>query len=43
MSEYTDLKNNTYKISQSSIANSSENEKHREEIIEELYRIFDKK
>ena len=41
MSEYTDLRNNTYTINQSSVANSSESK--REEIIEELYRIFDKK
>ncbi len=43
MSEYTDLRNNTYKISQSSLANSFQAAQNKEEIIEALYRIFDKK
>lgn len=43
MSEYTDLKNHTYKVSQSLLTNSPQTEQRKEEIIEELYRIFDKK
>lgn len=43
MSEYTDLKNNTYKINQISLANSSQATQNKEEIIEALYRIFDKR
>lgn len=43
MSEYTDLKNNTYKINQSSLINSLQAAQLKEEIIEELYSIFDKK
>lgn len=43
MSEYTDLKNNTYKISQSSIVSDLQSERQKEEIIEALYSIFDKK
>lgn len=42
MSEYTDLRNNTYKIIQSTIMDNSEFEQRKEEIAEELYRIFDK-
>ena len=40
MSEYTDIRNNTYQIHQRSLVNTSQAE---QEIIEELYRIFDKK
>lgn len=43
MSEYTDLKNNTYKINQISLANSSQAAQNKEEIIEALYRIFDRR
>ena len=57
MSEYTDIRNNTYQIHQRSLVNTSQAEqqkqeiidevqdidKHMQEIIEELYRIFDKK
>lgn len=43
MSEYTDLKNNTYRINQSSLADNSKAVQCKEEIIEALYRIFDKK
>lgn len=43
MSEYKDLKNNTYKIYQSSLANSFQAAQSKEEIIESLYQIFDKK
>lgn len=43
MSEYTDLKNNTYKINQSSLVNGLQAEQQKEKIIEALYRIFDNK
>lgn len=43
MSEYTDLKNNTYKINQSSLVNGLQSEQRKEEVIEALYSIFDKK
>lgn len=43
MSEYTDLKNNTYRINQSTLANGSQVAQSKEEIIEALYRIFDKR
>ena len=43
MSEYTDIRNNTYKIHQRSLVNTSQSEQQKQEIIEELYRIFDKK
>lgn len=43
MSEYTDVKNHTYKINQSSLANNSQAAQSKEDIIEALYRIFDKK
>lgn len=43
MSTYTDVKNHTYQIKQSSLANNSQTAQNREEIIEALYRIFDKK
>nr|QGT51068.1 hypothetical protein Firmicute1046_1440 [uncultured Firmicutes bacterium] len=42
MSEYKDLRNNTYKINQSVLLDDSQTEQRREEIIEELYRIFNK-
>ena len=41
MSEYTDIRNNTYQIHQRSLVNTSQAEQQK--IIEELYRIFDKK
>ena len=43
MSEYTDIRNNTYQIHQRSLVNTSKAEQQKQEIIEELYRIFDKK
>lgn len=43
MSEYKDLRNNIYGINQSVLVEDSQIEQRREEIIEELYRIFDKK
>ena len=43
MSEYTDIRNNTYQIHQRSLVNTSQAEQQQQEIIEELYRIFDKK
>lgn len=43
MSEYTDVKNHTYKINQSSLAGNSQAVQSKEEIIEALYRIFDKR
>ena len=43
MSEYTDIRNNTYQIHQRSLVNTSQAEHQKQEIIEELYRIFDKK
>ncbi len=43
MSEYTDLKNNTYKINQISLVNGLQAKQQKEEIIEALYRIFEKK
>ena len=43
MSEYTDIRNNTYQIHQRSRVNTSQAEQQTQEIIEELYRIFDKK
>lgn len=43
MSEYTDVKNNTYKVEQKCILSEDERKRAEEEIIEELYRIFTKK
>lgn len=43
MSTYTDVKNHTYQIKQSSLASNSQVVQSKEEIIEALYRIFDKK
>lgn len=43
MAEYTDIRNNTYQIHQRSLVNTSQAEQQKQEIIEELYRIFDKK
>ena len=41
MSEYTDIRNNTYQIHQRSLVNTSQAEQQKQEIIEELYRIFE--
>ena len=43
MSEYTDIKNNTYKISHQIRLTDEEREKAENEIVEELYKIFTSK
>lgn len=43
MSEYTDTKNNTYKITNTVLLTEEEKEKAENEIVEELYMIFTKK
>ena len=43
MSEYTDIGNNTYQIHQRSLVNTSPAERQKQELIEELNRILDKK
>lgn len=43
MSEYTDVKNHTYQIKQSSLAGNPQVVQSKEEIIEALYCIFDKR
>ena len=43
MSEYTDKKNNTYKITNTVLLTEEEKEKAENEIVEELYMIFTKK
>lgn len=43
MSEYTDIRNNTYQVNHRSLVSTSQAEQQKQEIIEELYRIFDKK
>lgn len=40
MSEYTDIKNNTYKIIQRSLDKDKEKEDNEAEIIDRLYYIF---
>ena len=43
MSEYTDEKNNTYKITNTVLLTSEEKEQIENEIVEELYKIFTRK
>ena len=43
MSEYTDIKNNTYKIIEQSRVPSEEKAHVQNEIVEELYNIFTRK
>lgn len=43
MSEYKDLKNNTRKIIEWTLTEKSKGARLREEVIDELYRIFEKK
>ena len=43
MTQYTDIRNNTNQIHQRSLVNTYQAEQQKQEIIEELYRIFDKK
>ena len=43
MSEYKDIKNNTYKIEQKCILSEEERKQAEEEPIEEVYRIFAKR
>ena len=40
MSEYTDIRNNTYQIHQRSLVNTSQAEQQKQEIIEELKKII---
>lgn len=40
MSEYTDIKNNTYEILQKTLSTDAERECMEEEVVEELYKIF---
>lgn len=42
MSEYKDIMNNTYRISHTVLMSGEEREKYESEIIEELYRVFEK-
>ena len=39
MSEYTDIRNNTYQIHQRSLVNTSQAEQQKQEIIEEIISI----
>ena len=43
MSEYTDAKNNTYKITNTVPLTQEEKEQAENEIVEELYKIFSQK
>lgn len=43
MSEYTDAKNNTYKIINTVLLTAEEKEQAENEIVEELYKIFTRK
>ncbi len=43
MSEYTDTKNNTYKITNTVLLTEEEKEQAENEIVEELYKIFTRK
>lgn len=43
MSEYTDAKNNTYKITNTVLLTAKEKEQAENEIVEELYKIFTRK
>ncbi len=43
MSEYTDIKNNTYKITNTVLLTGEEKEQAENEIVEELYKIFARK
>ena len=43
MSEYTDAKNNTYKITNTVLLTAEEKEQTENEIVEELYKIFTRK
>lgn len=42
MSEYTDIKNHTYRVEQTCLASEKEKAQIEAEIVEELYRIFTK-
>ena len=43
MSEYTDIKNNTYMITNTVLLTEEEREHAENEIVEELYKIFARK
>lgn len=43
MSEYTDIKNNTYMITNTVLLTGEEKEQAENEIVEELYKIFARK
>lgn len=43
MSEYTDIKGNTYKITHTTLLSREDKERTESEIIEELYKIFTRK
>ena len=43
MSEYTDAKNKTYKITNTVLLTAEEKEQAENEIVEELYKIFTRK
>jgi len=43
MSEYTDIKKNTYEVTQTVIPSDKEKEEMENEIVEALYRIFTQK
>lgn len=40
MSEYKDIKNNTYKITHTILASVEDKEQTKKDIVEELYKIF---
>lgn len=43
MSEYTDIKNNTYKITHTILPSVEDKEQQENDIVEELYKIFARK